>query len=474
MRNIILLGLTTLFTNALFAQKSWYVGSSRQYKACSEVSGLVNDGDSIFIDGGNYINDIQVRWGKNNLFIKGINGTPILKAGDKIANDQSNGKGIFVLAGNTITVENIQFENAKVVDNNGAGIRQEGNNPVIRNCKFYNNQMGILYGGTHIGSNMLIEYCEFSGGGIGGGGYAHNVYINNIDTLTFRYNNSFNSVNQGHEFKSRARVNFILYNRIANENTEDSRTIDIPNGGVSVLIGNVIEQGPTSANTNIIGYGLEGLSNAGPHAVYFVNNTIVNKRNSGSFIHLQQGTDSLYMRNNVLAGAVTAGYILNLPKNLDTAFNLKQTDITAFKFLNSNNFDYHLTKDSPCIDAGTTSLKSLNSFSLMPNQEYTYLNKVKKNIQNKIDIGAFEYINPTQTDETLNLPNPLICFPTPVSDILTIKNGLGNEYMLYNNIGVPLELKTNENQSVNLEHLPKGVYILIDKKDGRSCPIVKF
>ncbi|MBK6838284.1 MAG: hypothetical protein IPG90_08395 [Bacteroidetes bacterium] len=49
-----------------------------------------------------------------------------MQAGSIIANDNVNGKGIFVISGSNVRVENIEFANAAVIDMNGAGIC-EGN-----------------------------------------------------------------------------------------------------------------------------------------------------------------------------------------------------------------------------------------------------------------------------------------------------------------------------------------------------------
>jgi len=116
---------------------TWLVSPDEEYKFCSQVSSLVSDGDTIEIENATYDNDKQVTWTKNNLLIKGIHGMPKLKAGSIIANDNSNGKGIFVIRGNNTIVENIKFNNAKVPDHNGAGIRQEGKNLLVRHCGFY-------------------------------------------------------------------------------------------------------------------------------------------------------------------------------------------------------------------------------------------------------------------------------------------------------------------------------------------------
>jgi len=236
---------------------NWLVGPTRTYTLPSQVSGLVNNGDTVSIDAGIYNSDVA-HWTANNLLLRGVGGLAHLKA-----NGLSwGGKAIWVIGGSNTKVEWIEFSLCACPSENGAGIRQEGLNLTVSHCYFHDNENGIL-AGTLNPSKIIIEYTEFSTNGFGDG-YTHNLYINNIDTLVFRYNYTHHC-NIGHEIKSRAHVNYIMYNRISNEATGNaSREIDLPNGGTSYVIGNVIEQGPNSTNSGIVGYGLEGLVNPNP------------------------------------------------------------------------------------------------------------------------------------------------------------------------------------------------------------------
>ena len=275
MKTISISLLFFLCSPVLFATL-WQVGPTRTYIKPSLVSSLVQNGDTIEIDAGIYALDVA-RWSANNLLLKGVNGFAQLPSGGTTY----GGKAIWVIAGDNTTVENIEFSEASCVDLNGAGIRQEGKNLTVRNCYFHHNENGIL-AGTVNPSNILIEYCEFGYNGYGDG-YSHNLYINHVDTLTFRYNYTHHC-NVGHEIKSRANVNFILYNRISDEDSATaSRSIDLPNGGPAYIIGNEIEQGAFSQNSNIIGYGMEGLTNPGPQDIYAINNTIINNKSTGNF-----------------------------------------------------------------------------------------------------------------------------------------------------------------------------------------------
>ena len=78
-----------LLTQQSFATV-WNVGPTRSYTYCSQVAPLVQNGDTIEIDFATYINDPQVIWNKNNLYIVGDGGRPRLEAGSIIANDNVN------------------------------------------------------------------------------------------------------------------------------------------------------------------------------------------------------------------------------------------------------------------------------------------------------------------------------------------------------------------------------------------------
>ena len=109
-------------------------------------------------------------------------------------------------------------------------------------------------GGTT--GTLTIEHSEFANNGLGdgcnAGGCTHNVYVANVDRLNFRFNWSHriatDTMDKGHLLKSRAKLNYILYNRLSGEDGFDSYEIDLPNGGNAVITGNVIEKGPHAEN----------------------------------------------------------------------------------------------------------------------------------------------------------------------------------------------------------------------------------
>ncbi|MEI9952777.1 MAG: hypothetical protein WDO74_28290 [Pseudomonadota bacterium] len=107
------------------------------------------------------------------------------------------------------------------------------------------------------------------------------MYIGNVARFTLRYSYSHDS-KVGHLVKSRAAENFITYNRLSSENGSTSYELDLPNLGLSFVIGNLIEQGENGENPSLLSYGLEGTTPGNPkHALYVLNNTFVNDRPSG-------------------------------------------------------------------------------------------------------------------------------------------------------------------------------------------------
>ncbi len=451
--------------HALFAT-TWYVGPTRTYNYCSQVAGQVQNGDTILIDAATYINDPQVIWNKSNLYIAGIGGRPRLEAGSIIANDMSNGKGIFVISGSNVHVHNIEFAKAVVQDNNGAGIRQEGANLWVSNCRFDSNEMGIL-GGNIANCKTTVEYCEFvHNGSIFNPGYQHNIYINHIDSLVFRFNYSHDAIAEGHELKSRATYNFIFYNRIANESGEDSRTIDLPNGGTSVIVGNIIEQGPNSANSNILGYGLEGLTNNAPHHLFCCNNTFINKKSNGSFIQVANGMDTLFMKNNIFAGPKPDGLLVGMPTVLDSSNNAVNSDLNVFGLVDVAGYDYHLMPDAAVIDKGVMLSGSVLGHSLQPFLEYQdtcYF--TSREVSGIIDIGAYEFATTLATTE--KPLSEIALFPNPASGAIHILLGEQAYQLavahLINNLGMVVRTQNLQpgNNEVDIVGMTSGLYFVL-------------
>jgi len=356
------------------------VGPGKQFSHPNNVTGLVN-GDVVEIDAGVY-NDTERTWTTGNLTVRGVGGRAHLVAPPTISND----KGIWVTQGANMAVENIEFSGAAVPNMNGAGIRAEGQDLSICGSYFHDNENGIL-GAIAGNGNVLIEYTEFArnGGCPPGFGCAHNIYMGNTARFTLRYSYSHHA-RSGHLLKSRAQENYILYNRIMDEaDGNSSYQIELPNGGLTYVVGNLLQQGPNNENPAILSYGAEGLSNPN-RSLYVVNNTFVNDDlGSGTFVQISGGsTATATVQNNLFVGngTLVSGGTTTQISNLRT---------TAPNFVNIGAFDYRPTATTPGIDQGTAPGLG-GTFDLTPIYQYVHpTNRETRPTRNGIDIGAYEF-----------------------------------------------------------------------------------
>ena len=356
------------------------VGPGKAFNTPCAAVAAAHDADVIEIDAaGEYAGDV-CSIDKNGLTLRGVGGRAKIDARGR----SSGGKAIWVISGRDTTVENIEFSGASVPDKNGAGIRQEGDNLTVRGCYFHDNDDGILTGAS-AQSQILIEYSEFAQNGFGDG-YSHNLYIGNVARFTLRYSYSHAS-KVGHLVKSRAAENFITYNRLSSENGSTSYELDLPNLGLSLVLGNVIEQGANGENPSLLAYGLEGTAAGNPqHQLYVVNNTFVNDRSSGgTFVNVGAAVDvPVHLQNNIFAGA---GSITNQGNAVSTN-NFSGADP---RFLERAALIYDLAPASPCIDEGSDP-GTAGGVELTPQWEYQHPANARPRLTTgTIDIGAYEF-----------------------------------------------------------------------------------
>jgi hypothetical protein len=350
------------------------VGPGKTYAMPNQAASAAKDGDTVEIAAGEYAGETAT-WKANGLLLRGSARFARLHA----PADIPNGKAIWVIQGKNTVVENIEFYGAAVPDLNGAGIRQEGDGLVVRNCFFHDNQDGIL-GGGGAASEVVIEYSEFADNGAGDG-LSHNMYIANIGAFTLRFCNTHHA-KVGHDVKSRAQKNSILYNRILDgADGTASMEIDLPNGGTSYVIGNIIQQGPASENGTILNYGAEGLSNTGKD-LYVASNTFVNDRTKGAtFVSVAAG-GTAKLTNNIFAGPGTA-----LSGAADTSANWIGNDPG---FLDRPGYDYRLAANSVAIDKGKDPGMA-GSLSLLPVSQYVPdAQGMTRPSHGALDLGAYE------------------------------------------------------------------------------------
>ncbi|WP_198034083.1 right-handed parallel beta-helix repeat-containing protein [Acidihalobacter ferrooxydans] len=217
------------------------VGPDRTYATPGAAARVAKPGDTIKIAPGIY-QDCAV-WRSNDITIEGTG------PGVVLSGKTCQGKAIFVINANHVTVRGITFRNAHVPDGNGAGIRAGGRNLYVVDDQFLDNQEGILAGAIP-GGSLVIEHSRFIHNGTCSSklGCAHGVYVGHIAVLKIT-DSVFFDTQVGHDIKSRALKTVLIGNRIEDgPHGTASYEVDIPNGGTLIMRDNIIEKGPNSDN----------------------------------------------------------------------------------------------------------------------------------------------------------------------------------------------------------------------------------
>lgn len=175
----------------------------------------------------------------------------------------------------------------------------------------------------------------------------------------------FHHANVGHLLKSRAAVNRIRYNRLTDEvGGRASYELNLPNGGLAYVIGNILQQSASTENPHLLSYGEEGYRWP-RNELYLINNTFVNAdTRGGNFVRVARGPATVMAANNLLAGVGR----LDTSAPGDYRNNLL---VTAGDLDTASTADYRLKPRSKlrgtAIDIGIA-----NAESLMPAGEYRH------------------------------------------------------------------------------------------------------
>jgi len=323
-------------------------------------------------------------WTQNHLTIRGIGGHAHLRVNGPLAED----KGIWVVKGADLTVESVEFSGARGPHRNGSGIRGEGVGLTVRDCYFHDNDTGVLAGGGPQ-SDIVIERSEFAMNGRADW-HSHNIYIASSRSFTFRASYSHHAI-IGHGLKSRSAINYILYSRIMDEiSGRASYAVDLCEGGLAFLIGNVLQKGPRAENRTIVAYGAEGLRHQ-PNHLYVVNNTMVNDRPGGGalsrllrpgfFVRVWGAPARVKLFNNLLVGPGEP-----LRGRGEESHNLRSD---GPDLMSREHFDYRLREASRAVGAGTPPGCG-DGFSLTPVAQYRPpVSEEPRAIRGTIDVGAY-------------------------------------------------------------------------------------
>ena len=170
------------------------------------------------------------------------------------------GKAALVLRGRGSRVEGIIFQNQHVNEGNGAGIRLEHGNLVVRQSWFRDSDEGIL-SADDPASSVVIERSTFSALGRCDRGLscAHAVYFGDYGSVTIR-NSRFEAGRGGHYVKTHAariEVTDCSFDDSAGHAT--NYMIDLSIGATGLIRGNWFIDGPDKENrTTFISTAPEG------------------------------------------------------------------------------------------------------------------------------------------------------------------------------------------------------------------------
>jgi len=282
------------------------IGTTFQYHTIASAIAASQDGDTIRVQAGTYTNDTAII--TKSISLEAVGGRVVMNETVAVPNQ----KGILVVGTQfttpTVSIDGFDFSGAKTPNGgNGAGIRYQNGNLTLTNDYFHNNQDGILATPWNPGTgSVVIDHSEFAFNGTGDG-YTHNIYIGDIGSFTLTNSYSHDTA-EGHEVKSRAENNIITNNRILDNASTSSYSIDLPNGGNAVISQNTIEQGAHGHNRVVIAYGEERALHAGS-SFQVTDNVIVNDLSSVVMVW-NLGSGAAQLSGNQLFG-IPAGKVLS-------------------------------------------------------------------------------------------------------------------------------------------------------------------
>jgi len=362
------------------------VGAGKTYATPCKAFAAAQAGDVIDIYAGTYAGDVCGIYA-SNLTIRGVNGRPKIDA----AGRNAMGKATWVVVGNNTVIDNVEMLGSKVPDRNGAAIRLEGTNFTMRNSFLHDNENGIL-SGANLNSTVILENNEFGHNGFGDG-YSHNIYIGKVAKLTFRYNYAHDA-NVGHNLKTRALYNTIAYNRFSSLRAGEvgstaagkpSYEVNVPNGGTTFIIGNVIMQPASANNPAMVSYGEEGTTGYATD-LYVVNNTFVNDDTvRGTFVTVRNAVTPAKLINNLFSGFGT----VTTQTNAVLTTNYQALSVG---FVNRAAYDLRPLSSALVVNAGSVPPLATGGISLKPASSYKHTASAveRPTLGTKVDIGAYE------------------------------------------------------------------------------------
>ncbi len=250
------------------AMAATYVASADGLK---RVVRNAKNGDEIVVAAGAYdIADLKIR---KDLTLRG-EGEVVFHSSRSIEKGLLN-----PLPGVSLGVENITFRDARSPDLNGAGIRNDGLNLTIVDCRFDDNENAILSTGDRYGV-IKISGSKFHRNGHGDG-YSHGIYVLRAATLEID-DSEFVGTRIGHHIKSLADETSVTNTRLDDADGRTSYAIDLSKGGRATIVGNMIIQAADADNITMINY--DNSRGGKPVSLKITGNKIVIRRHGARFL----------------------------------------------------------------------------------------------------------------------------------------------------------------------------------------------
>jgi hypothetical protein len=246
MKKTVLLLVTALFAAAASAQGSapfQNAETGRSYGSLQQAVDSIGEGEGTIIIAPGTYRQCAVQKAGSVAFRASVPGQSIFDSAT------CEGKAALVLRGQAASIDGIIFQNMRVPDANGAGIRLEKGDLTITRAIFRNSEQGILTANDPSGA-ISIDRSTFSGLGRCDRGLscAHSIYIGEYGALKVS-NSRFERGNGGHYVKSRAARISVTDSAFDDTRGKDTNyMIDLPGGAVGQIARNIFVQGASKEN----------------------------------------------------------------------------------------------------------------------------------------------------------------------------------------------------------------------------------
>ncbi len=284
MRHFAFILLVCIAYSSGAAQAQILVNSAIELRQAIERS---NAGDEITIAPGRYeVRDLKL---PRDITLRG-QGEVVFYASRPVAKGLIN-----PLPGASVRIENIKFMSARSPDQNGAGIRHDGDNLTIIDSIFEDNEDGILSTGSEDG-HITIQNSKFLRNGYGDG-YSHGIYVVHAASLQVQ-DTQFIGTRIGHHIKSLARITTIHGSTFDDADGQTSYAVDTSKGGDVEICDNQFIQAANADNSTIINY---DLSRGGkPGNLTITDNRITNRHPHGKLLRNKTSVKPLVFGNVIV------------------------------------------------------------------------------------------------------------------------------------------------------------------------------